>query len=95
MTIPPDYCIHTRFSCDTRTRMAAACEAAIARGLTEIAFTEHVDLESLDECCGFFRPAAYLSEVERCRRKYGDRLTTRAGRRTRSPNWPVQRMGSG
>jgi len=59
--------------------MAAACEAAIARGMSEIALTDHADFEPLDACCGFFRPAAYLAEVERCRRRYGDRLTIRAG----------------
>nr|HID13954.1 histidinol-phosphatase HisJ family protein [Anaerolineae bacterium] len=79
MTSLPDYHIHTRFSRDSDTEMAAACEAAIARGLNEIAFAEHADFEPLDVCCGFFRPAAYLSEIERCRRKYGDRLTIRAG----------------
>jgi len=76
---PPDYHIHTRFSCDSETEMAVACEAAIARGLSEIAFTDHADFEPLDECCGYLRPAAYLAEIERCRRRYGDRLTMRAG----------------
>jgi len=74
-----DYHVHTRFSCDSDTKMAAACEAAIARGLSEIAFADHVDFEPLDTCCGFFRPAAYLAEIERCRRKYGDHLAIRAG----------------
>ena len=79
LTHPPDYHVHTRFSCDSETEMATACEAAIARGLSEIAFAEHADFEPRDECCGFLRPAAYLSEIERCRRRYGDRLTIRAG----------------
>jgi histidinol-phosphatase (PHP family) len=59
--------------------MAAACDAAIARGLSEIAFTDHADFEPLDACCGYLRPAAYLAQVERCRRRYGRRLTIRAG----------------
>ena len=79
LTHPPDYHVHTRFSCDSETEMAAACEAAIARGLSEIAFAEHADFEPRDECCGFLRPAAYLSEIERCRRRYGGRLAIRAG----------------
>jgi histidinol-phosphatase (PHP family) len=79
MTSPPDYHVHTRFSCDSKTKMAAACEAAIARGIGEIAFTDHADFEPLDDCCGYLRPAAYLAEIERCRRRYGDRLTIRAG----------------
>jgi histidinol-phosphatase (PHP family) len=59
--------------------MAAACETAIARGMREIAFADHVDFEPLDECCGYLRPAAYLAEIERCRAIYGDQLTIRAG----------------
>lgn len=79
MIHPPDYHIHTRFSCDSETEMAAACEAAIARGLSEIGFADHADLEPLDECHGYLRPAAYLDEIKRCRRRYGDCLTIRAG----------------
>jgi histidinol-phosphatase (PHP family) len=79
LTPPPDYHVHTRFSCDSKVDMAAACEAAIARGMREIAFTDHADFEPLDDCCGHLRPAAYLAEVERCRRRYGSHLTIRAG----------------
>jgi len=59
--------------------MAAACEAAIARGLGEIAFADHADFEPLDDCCGYLRPAAYLAEIERCRSRYGHDLIIRAG----------------
>jgi len=79
LTHPPDYHIHTRFSCDSETKMTEACEAAIARGLGEIAFAEHADFEPLDVCRGYLQPAAYLDEIERCRRRYGDTLTIRAG----------------
>jgi len=58
--------------------MAAACEAAIACGLSEIVFADHLDF-SPDESRGYFRPAAYLAETERCRAVYGDRLVIRAG----------------
>jgi histidinol-phosphatase (PHP family) len=79
LTPPPDYHVHTRFSCDSQVDMAAACEAAIARGMREIAFTDHADFEPLDVCAGYFRPTAYLTEVERCRRRYGRHLTIRTG----------------
>lgn len=79
MTCLPDYHVHTRFSCDSETKLAAACEAAIARGLREIAFTDHADFEPLDACCGYLRPDAYLAEIERCRSRYGQDLVIRAG----------------
>jgi histidinol-phosphatase (PHP family) len=79
LTHPPDYHIHTRFSCDSKARMVSACEIAIARGLSEIALADHADFEPLDACCGYLQPAAYLAEIERCRVTYGDHLTIRAG----------------
>ena len=79
MILPPDYHIHTCFSCDSETEMEAACEAAIARGLSEIAFADHADFEPLDADCGFLRPAAYMAAIERCQRRYDHRLTIRAG----------------
>ena len=73
-----DYHIHTRFSCDSKAEMAAVCEAAIARGMREIAITEHADFGP-DDPPGYFRPVEYLAEIEDCRARYGDRLTIRAG----------------
>jgi len=79
MICPPDYHVHTCFSCDSKTEVAAACETAIARGLSEIAFTDHADFEPLDACYDHLRPAAYLAEIERCRSRYGHDLVIRAG----------------
>lgn len=79
MTHPLDYHVHTRFSCDSKTEIATACEAALAQGLCEIGFSDHADFEPLDDCCGYLRPAAYWAEIERCRRKYDSHLTIRAG----------------
>jgi len=58
-----DYHVHTRFSCDSEAEMAAACEVAIARGMSEIAFTDHADFDPLDACYEYLRPAAYLAEI--------------------------------
>lgn len=40
-----DYHIHTSFSCDSETPMISMAEAAHKRGLTEICFTDHIDLD--------------------------------------------------
>lgn len=73
-----DYHIHTHFSCDSGAEMAQVCEAAIAGGLDEIAFTDHLDFGPADPP-HYFQPAEYIAEVERCRARYGDRLTVRLG----------------
>jgi histidinol-phosphatase (PHP family) len=73
-----DYHIHTRFSIDSEANMEAICEAAIARGIDEIAVTDHLDFGP-EEPPGYFRKSEYLAALEECRRRYGDRLTVRAG----------------
>lgn len=93
MIHPPDYHIHTRFSCDSETEMAAACEAAISRGLSEIGFADHADFGPADPP-GYFCPAEYLAEIDRCRHLYGDRLTICAGVEVGEPHLFAQEAES-
>ncbi len=74
-----DYHVHTHFSADCDVPMAASCEAAIAAGVTEIAFTDHVEHEPNDPSFGYYRYEAYRRELEEVRARYGDRLTVLAG----------------
>lgn len=73
-----DYHVHTRFSLDSDARMAAACQAAIAAGIHEIAFTDHLDFGP-DDSHGYFRSREYLAAIEQCRLRCGDQLVVRAG----------------
>jgi histidinol-phosphatase (PHP family) len=59
--------------------MEDMCTAALAGGLTEIAFTEHLEVHPKDNCPGHYKPAAYFAELERCRELFRGRLTIRAG----------------
>jgi histidinol-phosphatase (PHP family) len=65
--------------------MAAMCEAAIARGIREVAFTDHVDFGPADPP-GYFQPGEYLAEIETCRARFGDRLTIRTGAELGDPH---------
>ena len=70
-----DYHVHTRFSLDCSEEMEAQCLAAIERGITEIAFTEHVDHDICDaESRAHYKLEAYREEIERNRQKFGDQL---------------------
>jgi len=82
---PPDYHIHTRFSCDCDSDLPAICEAAIARGLREIALTDHVDFGP-DDPPGYFRPTEFLAEVAACQTRYAGRLIIRAGAEIGEPH---------
>ncbi|CAN5705369.1 histidinol-phosphatase HisJ family protein [soil metagenome] len=74
-----DYHVHTEFSVDCKIPMAEQCEAAIAAGVTEIAFTDHVDHEPADPGLGYWDGPRYFESVAKCREAYGDRLTILAG----------------
>ncbi len=74
-----DYHIHTAFSQDSTATMQAQCEAAISRGLKEIAFTEHEDYNPRDPTSYYFDHAAYWKELQRCRALFAGKLVIRAG----------------
>lgn len=59
--------------------MAASCEAAIAAGVTEIAFTDHVDFETCDPSAGYWNADRYFRQLESVRSEYGDSLTILTG----------------
>jgi histidinol-phosphatase (PHP family) len=90
----PDYHIHTRFSCDSDAEMAAACEAAIARGLSEIAFTDHVDFGPDDPPESHLHPVEYLAEIEHCRACFDNQLTIRAGAEIGEPHLFTEKAAS-
>jgi histidinol-phosphatase (PHP family) len=50
------------------------CRLAVERGLAEIAFSDHLDSNPVDECYGLFIAADFCGEVDECRERYGDRL---------------------
>jgi len=73
-----DYHIHTRFSCDSEAEMTDVCDAAIARGIQEIAFTDHLDFGP-DDPPDYFRLVEYVETIQHCRDRYRDRLIIRTG----------------
>ena len=71
-----DYHVHTAFSLDCQETMDRQCQAAIACGISEIAFTEHVDHDICDaDSREHYRYQEYTDEIDRHREKYADRLT--------------------
>lgn len=76
-----DYHIHSRISPDANDSMTALAEAAIAAGLQEICFTDHVEPvvwggTSLREGYDW---AALAAEFDSARAAVGDRITLRLG----------------
>ena len=74
-----DYHVHSTFSVDCSIAMEDSCRAAIAAGVTEIAITDHVDHVPADPGYGYYRPDAYLRELERVRETFAGTLTVLRG----------------
>lgn len=71
--------MHCRFSTDSEASPEAMCEAAIAKGLTEICFTDHQDMGFSEPGWFRFDPDAYFQELEAVKRAYAGRLRVHIG----------------
>jgi histidinol-phosphatase (PHP family) len=78
--MPPlmDYHVHTDSSFDCKTPMAEMCRQAAKLGITEIAFTDHLNSHMLDIDVGYYNPDRYFAELEMCRSHFPN-LVIRAG----------------
>lgn len=74
-----DYHLHTTFSCDGKASMQEMCLTAVERGFGEIGFTEHYDLNPVDDCYDWLKADAWYAELERCRCQFDGKLAIRAG----------------
>ncbi len=74
-----DYHVHTEFSVDCATPMRDSCLAAIDAGITEIAFTDHVDFQPADPGCGYYNRDAYLESLGKVREEFAGVLVVLAG----------------
>ena len=74
-----DYHLHTEYSYDSCEKMSAVCEKAISAGMSEIAFTDHVDI------CGYevYDQRIDLNkrekEISRLQEKYLGKLVIKNG----------------
>ncbi|HWQ10960.1 MAG TPA: histidinol-phosphatase HisJ family protein [Holophaga sp.] len=92
MSIPCDYHMHSRFSSDGKASQADMCEAALACGLREVCFTEHVDWLPWDESRDYFDPEAYVPAAQACSAAYAGRLVVRMGLEISEPHLVSQRV---
>lgn len=87
-----DYHVHTAFSDDSTYPLPEVVRDAVAMGMDELCFTDHVDYGiKLDRDCGQAIPyrdsgpfanvdyPKYVEEVEAARRLYGDRIKIKLG----------------
>lgn len=74
-----DYHVHSQHSPDGKMTMDEACKKAISIGLKEIAFTDHIDIESSDGKFHKDELEKYIEDIEKMQEKYKDQLTIKKG----------------
>ena len=74
-----DLHVHTAFSADSDTPLAAYCQRAVELGMGCVCFTDHLDCHPLDSGCGYYDPQAYFEAIETVREQYGGRIRILAG----------------
>lgn len=77
--ITRDYHVHSHFSTDSKASPEAMCEAAFAKGLTAICFTDHQDLGFDDPTWFRFDPDAYFRALEPLKQAWEGRLEVHIG----------------
>lgn len=92
MSIGSDYHVHTQYSADGEASPEAMCEAALARGLREICFTEHVDWLPWDPTRDHFQAEHYVPAAIRCREHFAGRLEVRIGLEISEPHLAAERI---
>ena len=74
-----DYHIHSDCSPDAESTMEEICETALELGISEIAFTEHLDLDPDDPAYGSFDYDHYSRRIDEVKDLYGDRIVILKG----------------
>ncbi len=75
-----DYHLHSHFSADSDMTMDELCQAAILKGLDEIAITDHHDIDYQDDTIEFLIDKnKYLNKIEEMQKKYANKLTIKKG----------------
>jgi len=77
--IPIDYHMHSTQSPDGNGTVEEMCEAAVAAGLAEIGFAEHLDFDRDDPHYGFLDDGAYTEAIAAAQAAYAGRLRVRKG----------------
>ena len=74
-----DYHVHSEFSADCTVPMRESCKAAVEAGITEIAFTDHVEHQHTDPGFGYYRFDDYMASGEAVQAEFAGRLKVLKG----------------
>ena len=87
-----DLHVHTEFSCDSEAKMELYADAAIAKGITTLCFTDHVDLNPNDYGYNYYERDRYFENYRKERDKYEGRVKLLAGIEFGEPHLYVDKL---
>jgi len=79
MITPPDYHVHSYFSFDSSAEPEDFIRSAIDKGMNEICFTEHKDLDPYYPMTNFYDDVSYSEEIFSLREKYKGIIAVKKG----------------
>ena len=71
--------MHSTHSCDATASFDGLCKSALKNGLRGICVTDHIDFDPADPGYEYYDHDAYMTDVYRCREKYGNNLIIKTG----------------
>ncbi len=74
-----DYHVHSNFSSDSSMEMSECIESAIERGIKELCFTDHLDIDYPGDVIFDFNYPRYKDSIESLQKKFGDKIRIKAG----------------
>lgn len=74
-----DYHLHTTNSTDGKSSLIDVCKSAIAKGIREIAVTDHFEPTEYDKSYAFYQPELFLEQVEEARKIFNGMLIIKYG----------------
>ncbi|NLU36944.1 MAG: histidinol-phosphatase HisJ family protein [Clostridiales bacterium] len=91
-----DYHMHTTFSQDGKMTMEEACLQAVKTGLSEIAITDHMDIDEPDNPDAFQIKDLneYMEELKKVKEMFQDKLQVKAGIEIGLQDWTLRQASN-
>ncbi|MDD3627796.1 MAG: histidinol-phosphatase [bacterium] len=74
-----DYHVHSEFSVDSQTSLIEFCDEALRKGILEMGFSEHIDLDPKDPGCNFYNDLQYGRDLNILKSLFGSSIILKKG----------------
>ncbi len=79
MEVIADMHVHSTYSVDADDKLELMCKKARERGLHSICFTEHLDMNPVDEGYGYYQKETFFKEIKELKKRFKKYLNVLKG----------------